>query len=885
MNVTLCLNEKKHGSENETEQQQTLLQALAKIETLEAEKRNLLERKREKETAYEVSAKERKVLLEKLKHYDALSEEAIETRKSDLFELKYEETTIRNDLSHLEREIIQQNARTERLDHENREHLKAREEQAKRTEQSAAELAAIGEELAEQLGIYQEVSAVVEKKAAEFERAERELYRHYEKVQQTKSRKETLGELQDDYAGFFQGVREVLKAKDELSGINGALVELIEIPEAYQKAMEIALSASAQHVVVQDDKAAREAIQYLKKTRAGRATFLPLSTIKPREIPAATLKALQNEPAFVALGSDVVRYNDTFAPVVLNVLGTTILAKDLRGATGLARLVNHRFRVVTLDGDVVNAGGSMTGGAAKQGKSSIMTRKLELEQLEKSLAMLEAETQKYEEHVKQVKASLANKREELEETRQIGENLRLRENEMKSRTEREQEAFERVNKQLSLYDIEKKNGEAEKAELFERQAELERKKADLAAEIEALDREVSKLTEESKAASSKKEADQEIFAALEVKMAAQKEQLQSATNDVARVDETLQDSYSQKEAAEEKIKALKANITTVETSAEEAGREIEKLRRKKAETAEAIETKNALRAELQTEIAALEAKLTDQNNQASFYAEQKNQAEIEIGRSEVDLKNRTDRLLEAYMLTPEEAAERGVPELEEDVLRSKVRMLKRSIEELGVVNIGAIEEFDRIKERFEFLNSQRDDLLNAKETLFQVMDEMDDEVKKRFGESFEAIKHEFAIVFPELFGGGKAELVLLNPEDLLTTGIDIVAQPPGKKLQNLSLRSGGERALTAIALLFAIIRVRPVPFCILDEVEAALDEANVVRFSRYLKKIDETTQFIVITHRKGTMEEADVLYGVTMQESGVSKLVSVRLEETAELIK
>ncbi|STY34188.1 Chromosome partition protein Smc [Listeria fleischmannii subsp. coloradonensis] len=241
--------------------------------------------------------------------------------------------------------------------------------------------------------------------------------------------------------------------------------------------------------------------------------------------------------------------------------------------------------------------------------------------------------------------------------------------------------------------------------------------------------------------------------------------------------------------------------------------------------------------------------------------------------------------MEAYMLTPESAKEKRSAEFDMEALRSKVRLLKRSIDELGVVNIGAIDEFERIHERHTFLTGQQEDLLSAKETLFQVMDEMDEEVKKRFGESFEAIKREFAITFPELFGGGRAELVLLNPEDLLTTGIDIVAQPPGKKLQNLSLRSGGERALTAIALLFAIIRVRPVPFCILDEVEAALDEANVVRFSRYLKHFEENTQFIVITHRKGTMEEADVLYGVTMQESGVSKLVSVRLEETAELIK
>ncbi|WP_420911914.1 hypothetical protein [Listeria aquatica] len=421
--------------------------------------------------------------------------------------------------------------------------------------------------------------------------------------------------------------------------------------------------------------------------------------------------------------------------------------------------------------------------------------------------------------------------------------------------------------------------------LWKRKEELAENQLQLGEKIESLDRKIQQMTDESKAASSRKKADEEVLSALNVKMAAQKEQLQTATNDVERLEATLFEQYQEKEAAESKIKALQDNLTNVSTSVEETSREIEKLRVQKEETALKIQTLNEERSALQSEVKQLEEKLTEENNKASFYLEQKNQAEIEIGRAEVDAKNREDRLLETYAVSKEEAKARKVPEMPEEELRGKVRLLKRSIDELGTVNLGAIEEFDRISERFDFLKGQQEDLLNAKETLFQVMGEMDEEVKKRFGESFEAIKHEFSAVFPELFGGGKAELVLLNPEDLLTTGIDIVAQPPGKKLQNLSLRSGGERALTAIALLFAIIRVRPVPFCILDEVEAALDEANVVRFSRYLKQFEQSTQFIVITHRKGTMEEADVLYGVTMQESGVSKLVSVRLEETAELIK
>ncbi|EUJ39943.1 chromosome segregation protein SMC [Listeria weihenstephanensis FSL R9-0317] len=330
---------------------------------------------------------------------------------------------------------------------------------------------------------------------------------------------------------------------------------------------------------------------------------------------------------------------------------------------------------------------------------------------------------------------------------------------------------------------------------------------------------------------------------------------------------------------------LQSNIETVHTSTEALAEAIEQARETKDQTAIKREKLREDRAQIQDDLAESEELLQQKQNQASFYMEQKTSAEVGMSRLNADIDNRLERLSETYVLTFEAAKARAMADLDIDHARSKVRLLKRSIDELGVVNIGAIDEFERIKERFEFLNGQQTDLLEAKTTLFQVMDEMDEEMKKRFDASFTAIQTEFAIVFPELFGGGQARLILQNPDEVLTTGVDIEAQPPGKKLQNLSLLSGGERALTAIALLFAIIRVRPMPFCILDEVEAALDEANVTRFSRYLKKFERDIQFIVITHRKGTMEEADVLYGVTMQESGVSKLVSVRLEETAELIK
>ncbi|WP_239254354.1 chromosome segregation protein SMC [Listeria ilorinensis] len=881
----LVLERKKHGNENEQALRETLQILDEKITHLSEQKKGLEADYRQKEAALIVTQKSVDELTEKLARYEDLSEAAIENKKSDYIELRHEQTTVSNDLGYIDRQLAQNQNRIMKLEQDNSQYVHERQDLSETIQLTEQHLEELTRQLEEQREIYSEAKMVLEKKSQVFEKEERALYRHYEKVQQLKSRKDTLEELADDYAGFFQGVREILKAKERIGGIHGAFIELIQIPEQYQKAMEIALGASAQHVVTEDDQAARRAIEFLKKARAGRATFLPLTTIQPRVMPSATRNMLQNEPAFLAMASEVVTFAAPIEPVVMNVLGTTILAKDLKGATSLAKRVGYRYRVVTLDGDVVNAGGSMTGGAAKQGQSSIMTRKAELERLKTELAQLNEQTEQLEIQVKKAKEGLALKRAELEEARGVGEELRVREQELIGKRTREQEALDRVNKQLSLYDLEKEEHVEEVTQLTERKTILQTKKGELEELLTKTDEEITTMTTESKALESKLKADEEALAERKTELVVQKEKLQTAKQEIARIEEVLQENYLQKEATEEKIAALTTNLSAVHTSEEETSAYIEEMRQSKEETTRLLEESSRKRSELTTHIDTLEQELTQKNNQASFYLEQKNMAEIAIGRSEVDLKNRTERLSEAYMLTPEEASAKCIKDIHLEEVRSKVRLFKRSIEELGVVNIGAIEEFERIDERFQFLTGQKEDLLTAKETLFKVMDEMDDEMKKRFGETFEAIKHEFAIVFPELFGGGKAELMLIHPDDLLTTGIDILVQPPGKKLQNLSLRSGGERALTAIALLFSIIRVRPVPFCILDEVEAALDEANVVRFSRYLKQFESQTQFIVITHRKGTMEEADVLYGVTMQESGVSKLVSVRLEETAELIK
>ena len=335
-------------------------------------------------------------------------------------------------------------------------------------------------------------------------------------------------------------------------------------------------------------------------------------------------------------------------------------------------------------------------------------------------------------------------------------------------------------------------------------------------------------------------------------------------------------------AIRQQLQQLSSHSSDHQLTEEGLAAQVAQLAEKQTALQTSLQTARSQRQALQEEVDELDTKLAEENKRQQQYLADKTQIEVLKNRAEMQLDSSLSYLQEEYSLTFEAAYEAYFPIDDLAQAQQTVKRLKQEIERLGPVNLSAIEQFEQVDERHQFLVSQRDDLLNAKEQLFETMDEMDQEVKERFKEVFEAIRGQFKVVFPNMFGGGRAELVLTNPEDLLNTGIEIEAQPPGKKLQHLSLLSGGERALTAIALLFSIIRVRPVPFCILDEVEAALDEANVARFGHYLSEFEDGTQFIVVTHRKGTMEAADVLYGVTMQESGVSKIVSVRLEEVKE---
>ncbi|WP_347941810.1 chromosome segregation protein SMC [Peribacillus simplex] len=812
-------------------------------------------------------------------------EAMIEAKKSDYIEWLNKQASAKNEKQYLLQQLTQQEHKNAKLDMENEKFLTERMDiTAKKMEYSQL-MENMTKQLEEHVTYFRNQQNKLNAAKDTYQKQETTLYKAYQFLQQAKSRKELLEEMEDDYAGFFQGVKEVLKAKETLRGIEGAVAELIKVPKEYETAIETALGGAMQHVVVEREEHAREAISFLKKNRYGRATFLPLSVIKAREISANQLSMLKSHSAFVGTGSSLIQYDDRHAAIAENLLGTVMITTDLKGANDLAKMMQHRFRFVTLEGDIVNPGGSMTGGALKQKTTSLLSRKTELEELHQKLAAMEAKTNQLEKQVKQLKVDVGVQEQTLEQTRKTGERLRLQEQTLKGEL-REVELQERnVNERLHLYDLDKNSYLEEQQQKTARLEELEELLESCKTEIEGLDRLISEMTEQKQSQQSSKESLAEETNELRVMLASKRGQLQNQKEKMERIESDLSKETSRLAENKDDL-GLLTNEMTDSSSGEESLEDMaqQKLLDKNG-AIEGIAIKKQEKNELLTEVETLELSLKEENRLYRGIVEVIKDEEVKLTRLDVELENRLDHLREEYTLSFEGAKEQYPLMMPAEEAQKRVKLIKLAIEELGTVNLGAIDEYARVAERYEFLLSQKEDLQQAKDTLFQVIDEMDDEMKRRFADTFYSIREEFEQVFKALFGGGRAELKLTNPDDLLNTGVDIIAQPPGKKLQNLSLLSGGERALTAIALLFSILKVRPVPFCILDEVEAALDEANVVRFSQFLRKFSRETQFIVITHRKGTMEEADVLYGITMQESGVSKLVSVRMEESENFIE
>ena len=573
-------------------------------------------------------------------------------------------------------------------------------------------------------------------------------------------------------------VRNVLKSTT-LTGIHNTIGNILTIEDKYTKALNVAISANKNFIIVSDENAAKKAINYLKDNHLGRATFFPLTVIKERYIDYDNLNILKASNDFIGVLSDIVTYDKKYKNIIENQLGQTIVATDIDAATRLAQTIKNKYRIVTLDGDIVNVGGSMTGGSINQTKS-IITTKQELRHTEEREILLNQE----------------------------------------------------------LIEIQK--------------------------ELTDLNKEISELEEQAFTISKEKVTLKEKYDTKNLELRSIEQDLESTSNEWDSLDSIKNNSIGEKE--QELIKLFH----------EKTG--------EKEQTQIRIELLSKEIDELKIHIEEEQAKDKLKNATLRNLEKESRDLEINMNRIDVKLDSMLNILNEEYELTFEKAQEEYKLDLEPEEARLKVNNFRANIKRIGMVNLAAIEEYERVNTRYVFLTNQREDLLNAEDTLLEIMNEMDEVIKEEFTKTFEQIRIEFTQVFKELFLGGTADLKMTDPSNVLTTGIEIVASPPGKKLTTISLLSGGEKTLTAISLLFAILNVRTVPFCLFDEVEAALDEANVSRFGQYLDHYKDKTQFLIITHKKKTMEYANTLYGITMQESGVSKLVSVKLTDHEEIL-
>ncbi|EWG11918.1 chromosome segregation protein SMC [Cytobacillus firmus] len=876
---------KKNASQNKDQLHRNMRELTMKIAELKEQKEKhsaLREKVKTEAVKLQKALKEKQ---EQLKLFSENTEEKIESLKSDYIEVLNSQAASRNELQNIDQQLSQQGQRSSRLEMDNEKYIADRKKNEEKKQKIQSNLENLQKELENQVHLFRNEDRKLESLKNNYQKQEITLYQAYQYLQQAKSRQEMLEEMEEDFSGFFQGVKEVLKARGStLKGIEGAVAELIQVPKEYETAIETALGGAMQHIIVQDEQDGRSAIQFLKKNSYGRATFLPLSVVKGKKLNTGQMQSVQGHPAFIGEAASLIQFEGRHQPAIENLLGNVVIARDLKGANELAKLLQYRVRLVTMDGDVVNPGGSMTGGAVKQKSTSILSRKGELEELKSRITDMESKTANLEKQVKLQKSEIQKQDLRIEQLRKTGEELRLMEQKVKGELLEAEFEEKSINERLSLYDMDKAQFSQDIERLLARKSELAALLDQQQKQIANLDHEIKALTERKNTQQSSKETLVYEINELKISFASKSEQLNHAEDKLAAINSELVVTREKLKTVKEDLELLSSEMTNSSSGEQHLEEAAQQKLQEKNETLELIASRRNERLKLQTSLEDLELEAKELKRQHKGLVEVLKDEEVKQNRLDVELENRLNHLREEYLLSFEAAKEEYPLQIEIDEARKRVKLIKLAIEELGAVNLGAIEEYERVSERYEFLLEQKTDLQEAKDTLFQVIDEMDVEMKRRFEETFEGIRFHFEAVFQSLFGGGRADLRLTQPDDLLNTGVEIVAQPPGKKLQNLGLLSGGERALTAIALLFSILKVRPVPFCILDEVEAALDEANVQRFSQYLKRYSAETQFIVITHRKGTMEEADVLYGVTMQESGVSKLVSVRLEETRELI-
>ena len=859
-------------------------EAQARLATLEDKRKALSKEKAEKEANLEQlekslaeNNKELNRLEAELLAFSDDPDQMIELLRERFVALLQEEADVSNQLTRIENEL--ENSR--QLSQKQADQLEKLKEQLatakEKASQQQAELETAKEKVQKLLADYQASAKEQEEQKVSYQAQQNQLFDRLDSLKNKQARAQSLENILRNHSNFYAGVKSVLQEKARLGGIVGAVSEHLTFDVHYQTALEIALGASSQHIIVEDENAATKAIDFLKRNRAGRATFLPLTTIKARTISSQNQDAIAASLGFLGMADELVSFDKRLEAIFKNLLATTAIFDTVEHARAAARQVRYQVRMVTLDGTELRTGGSYAGGANRQNNSIFI--KPELEQLQKEIAEEEASLRSEEAALKILQDEMAVLTERLEAIKSQGEQARIQEQGLYlayHQTNQQVEELETLWKlqEEELNRLTEGDWQADKEKCQERLATIASEKQNLEAEIEEI--------------KSNKNAIQERYQNLQEQVAQArllKSELQGQkryeVTDIERLGKELDNLNLEQEEIQRLLQEKVDNLEKVDTDL--LSQQAEEAKTQKTNLQQGLIRKQFELDDIEGQLDDIASHLDQARQQNEEWIRKQTRAEAKKEKISERLRHLQGQLTDQYQISYNEALEKA-HELENlNLAEQEVKDLEKAIRSLGPVNLDAIEQYEEVHNRLDFLNSQRDDILSAKNLLLETIAEMNDEVKERFKSTFEAIRESFKVTFRQMFGGGKADLILTEG-DLLTAGVEISVQPPGKKIQSLNLMSGGEKALSALALLFSIIRVKTIPFVILDEVEAALDEANVKRFGDYLNRFDKDSQFIVVTHRKGTMAAADSIYGVTMQESGVSKIVSVKLKDLEETV-
>ena len=691
------------------------------------------------------------------------------------------------------------------------------------------------------------------------------------------ARKRALEEMQAAYEGFGGAVKFIMG--EHLAGVHGVVADLIEVPKGYETAIETALGSALQNVVCEDDATAKKAVGLLKKNNAGRLTFLPVRSIRARDLRAD--RKAENAPGFKGYGTDNVRFDEQYRTIMEYLLGNVIIVDDMDHAVAMSKVMESRARLVTLDGEIINAAGAITGGRYKHKSTNIFERKNEITALEERIAAAKAEADKAEQALEDVRAERDQLAKELEDGQAALSSLRV----------------ERFNKQNEIRAIEQAlkemmSGSERRQKELASIAEEERKADELVVQGNL---DIEKLGEEKKVKEAEIEKDQAAYevrrrevqkdsdAITEARIAvtAQESEVSKIDAVAERIDSAIREFEGRKAAREDELQRQEKELERLTQGQEDDSAPIKEKESQKRAVRETLDLLAKEKEELLAAIEAETAERDEADRAQTALQDQKYELEIKMARQDTQLENAKEKLWDEFEVSYLQAIEFKKQDFVMSSAVKENREIKGRLKELGEVNVGAIQEYAQVKERYDFLTGQREDITTSMDELNGIIRDMDKIIRSRFKSSFDQVVENFESVFRELYGGGHATITLADKDDPFDSEIEISAQPPGKQLKHINLMSGGEKTMTAIALMFAVLKTKPTPCCILDEIEAALDDRNLEIFGEYLQKF-EGVQFTLITHQKATMEHADVMYGITMPESGVSRVYSLKMEDKPE---